>query len=384
MKSTRRQFLAGIAKTGAACLIADPLLSGCSSRNVRQAAAPAQATGLPAPWMHGALHHAAMAPSGHNSQPWQVEMESDARWIVRIDPGRMLPAVDPDGRESLLSVGAFLETLAIAAAAGGQQATVAITGTHPLDPGLATVTFRKAAAAATPLERIRQRRTLKSGQLPREIRDEDVAPLTAACGGGLHYFPRSGKHATCIAEGTVEAFRHQSRRDDAQKELARWVRFTPASIAEHGDGLTPAGMEVGGVAGIYMRFFMTPEDVTGDAFRTAGVDKTAEQVSQGGGWLIITSPGNTVGDIIDAGRRFQRMALLARERSIAVHPMTQLLEEPRWRDEITRMHGPGMVPQFILRVGYVDRYPDPVSPRRPVGAFTRVLAGGDGGKGGSV
>jgi hypothetical protein len=325
--------------------------------------------------MHEVLHHAAMAPSGHNSQPWQVIIDGTSRWTVRLDPARMLPAVDPDARESLLSIGAFIETLAIAAAAAGQSAAVSVAGTHPLDPGLATVTFQKAAPTDEPLERIRQRRTLKSGQQPREIRPVDVAAFSAACGGGLHYFPRDSRHAACIAEGTVEAFRHQSRRDDAQSELARWVRFTPAAIAEHGDGLTPAAMEVGAVAGMYMRFFMSAKDVTNDTFRTAGVDKTAAQVAQGGGWLIVTSPGNTVADIVEAGRRFQRMALLARERRIAIHPMTQLLEEPRWHDDIVRMHGPGMTPQFILRVGYVDGYPDPVSPRRPVSAFTRSAAG---------
>lgn len=375
MNNTRRQFLLEMAKTGATGLIAAPLLAGCGNRTLRQPPAPAQSTGLPAPWMHDVLHHGAMAPSGHNSQPWQVIIDGASRWIVRLDPARVLPAVDPDARESLLSVGAFIETLTIAAAAAGQSAAVTVAGTHPLDPGLATVTFQKAAPTDDSLVRIRQRRTLKSGQLPREIRPEDVAAFSEACGGGLHYFPRGGKHAACIAEGTVEAFRHQSRRDDAQKELARWVRFTPAAIAEHGDGLTPAAMEVGAVAGVYMRFFMTADDVTSDAFRSAGVDKTAEQVAQGGGWLIITSPGNTAVDIIDAGRRFQRMALLARERSIAIHPMTQLLEEPRWRDDITSMHGPGMIPQFILRVGYVDSYPDPVSPRRPVSAFARNAAG---------
>ena len=32
----------------------------------------------------------------------------------------------------------------------------------------------------------------------------------------------------------------------------------------------------------------------------------------------------------------------------------------------------GLTPQFILRVGYVEDYPDPVSPRRPVARFAGV------------
>ena len=42
---------------------------------------------------------------------------------------------------------------------------------------------------------------------------------------------------------------------------------------------------------------MTPEDVTSENFRNAGIDKTAEQVVQRGGWMIITSPGHSVADI---------------------------------------------------------------------------------------
>jgi hypothetical protein len=322
------------------------------------------------PWAAGVLHHAAMAPSGHNSQPWRVVIHGDDRWTVRVDPDRTLPAVDPDGRESMLSVGAFLETLAIASAAAGRPADIAVRGSHALDPQLVSVTFGHDTPRDYPLQRTRWRRTLKSGQLGGDIRASDIAALTRACGGGLHYFPRGSRHATCIAEGTVEAFRHQSARDDAQRELARWVRFTPEATARTGDGLTPAGMEVGAVAGWYMRHFMTPDDVTGERFRQAGVEKIARQALEGGGWLILTSASNAAADIIQAGRRFQRMALTTRERGIALHPMTQLLEEPRWRDEIVRMHGPGMVPQFILRVGYVERYPAPVSLRRPVSSFT--------------
>jgi len=79
-----------------------------------------------------------------------------------------------------------------------------------------------------------------------------------------------------------------------------------------------------------------------------------------------------VADLIETGRRFERMSLLARERMIAIHPMTQMLEEKSWRDEIAAQHEPEMIPQFIIRVGYLDTYPDPVSLRRPVSWFVRT------------
>ena len=66
------------------------------------------------------------------------------------------------------------------------------------------------------------------------------------------------------------------------------------------------------------------------------------------------------------------MALLARERNIALQPMTQYLEEAAGQNQITANHSNDMYPQFILRVGYLKRYPKPVSLRRPVSWFVRV------------
>jgi hypothetical protein len=66
------------------------------------------------------------------------------------------------------------------------------------------------------------------------------------------------------------------------------------------------------------------------------------------------------------------MALLARERMIGIHPMTQYLEEDKGKKDFFSHHGQSIHPQFILRVGYLTKYPDPMSPRRPVGWFLRA------------
>jgi len=92
---------------------------------------------------------------------------------------------------------------------------------------------------------------------------------------------------------------------------------------------------------------------------------------QGGGWLVITSEGQTVTDLIDCGRRFERMALMAKERKLAIQPMTQYLEEKEGQDQIAADHTASIIPQFILRAGYLKNYPNPASLRRPVNWFVR-------------
>jgi hypothetical protein len=63
--------------------------------------------------------------------------------------------------------------------------------------------------------------------------------------------------------------------------------------------------------------------------------------------------------------------LTARERKIAIQPMTQYLEEESGLKQIAAEHEQRVIPQFVLRIGYMNTYPDPVSLRRPVSWFLR-------------
>ena len=107
------------------------------------------------------------------------------------------------------------------------------------------------------------------------------------------------------------------------------------------------------------------------SFRKQSIDMTAKLARQGGGWLVITSEGQTVTDLIDCGRRFERMALMAKERNLAIQPMTQYLEEETGASQIAADHPASMIPQFLLRVSYLKSYPEPVSLRRPVSWFAQ-------------
>jgi hypothetical protein len=132
-------------------------------------------------------------------------------------------------------------------------------------------------------------------------------------------------------------------------------------------------MEIRGLKGWYVRNLTKPEDFMKQSMRKRSIEQTARLAAEGAGWFVITSPGSSVADLIEAGRGFERMALKARERGVAVHPMTQILEETVGRKGIASNHDAGLIPQFVLRVGYLDRYPGPVSPRRPVSWFVRGL-----------
>jgi hypothetical protein len=82
-------------------------------------------------------------------------------------------------------------------------------------------------------------------------------------------------------------------------------------------------------------------------------------------WIIGLDPQRRLPEVdLD-----NREALLARERNIAIQPMTQYLEEKEGLNQIAANHAADVVSQFVLRVGYLKTYPEPVSLRRPVNWF---------------
>lgn len=318
------------------------------------------------------LYYASLAPSGHNSQPWAVKILNETEWIIESDKKQRLAVVDPNNRELILSLGAFIENLVTAAKIFGFNAHIAIIAKNNFDKKIAKVFFEKRTPGKYPLHRIVMRRTVKSNIQPKELAETDIKALKEKAGSGFYYFPRKGEHAVFIEQQTIENFKIQTKNDKAQEELAQWVRFKNVDIKKYRDGLTAKSMEIKGIAGWYVSNFMKKKDVLTESFRKKGIEKTIEQVKQGAGWIVLTSKGNKTEDLIDTGRRFQRMALIARERNIAIHPMTQALEEKHGRNHIKSNHEPETIPQFILRTGYVSKYPDPVTLRRPVEWFVRV------------
>jgi len=321
--------------------------------------------------LHGILYYASLAPSGHNTQPWTVRLENRAIWIG-TDSARWLPKVDPGNREVMLSVGAFIENLVTAAPAHGFVADCEVLNAQPTTD-LARLVLTSISPRDVPLERLRKRRTVRTGQLSREITTTDVEALHAAAGAhDIHFFTPASAHGRRLSEATWEANRLQTARDEAQAELADWIRWTPAEGRAYRNGFTPESLDITGIAGWYVRYFMNKKVVLGKVFRKQGIDRVRQQLSSYGGWIVITSGDQRIPALIDAGRRCERMWLETRARSIGVHPMSQVLEEAPLKDQITRDLGlPGRA-QFILRVGYVSAYPNAVSLRMPVSWFLRT------------
>lgn len=216
------------------------------------------------------------------------------------------------------------------------------------------------------------RRTLRTGFAAVPIRPADVRHLTGAEAAHCHFLPPASGPGRYLTAATLAANQRQTAHDPAQRELAHWVRWGAAAVQRHHDGLTAAGMGIEGPAGWLVRHFYDSARVLTPDFRARGLTQVADQLATHGGWLLITSPDESVPALLATGRRLARIWLRAKALNIAIHPMTQGLEETPGPAGLGQRLGLGAPVQFVLRLGYVEGYAAPVSPRRPVEWFVRA------------
>ncbi len=327
------------------------------------------------------LYLASLAPSGHNTQPWTVKVVGPKHWVIGSDKKRRLPAVDPENRELLLGIGAFIENLVVAAGAFGYEAYVQVIAKNPSDPDIVDIQLRKGKTFDFPLEKIKKRRTVRNNYLNQEMKADDIKFITKhdarsclipTASPHSFYFPNTSPQGKYLQEGTIEANRKQAFRDPAQEELANWIRWSNKEGRTHRNGLTPESMEIKGMGGLFVRSFYDRASVLKKSFREQTVDIVAKQVKTCGGWLIVTSQDSSIPTLIEYGRVWENILLKIREKMIAIHPMTQMLEEEPWKKQIAKELGLNGEVQWILRTGYLRSYPEPVSLRMPISWFVQA------------
>ena len=316
---------------------------------------------------------ASLAPSGHNTQPWFVKYREPYHWTICNDKSKWLAGVDPTQRETILSIGAFVQNLEYAANNFGYECTFEILALTNQDEEILTVKLSQ--SSNTPkfeIQKIQHRRTLRSNFLNKIIKKEDLNYLFENETDFVRYFPNTSKEHSYLNEQTIQANRIQAYRHAAQSELANWIRFSNQDVEKYRDGLTPASMEIKGISGWIVRNFYDKKKVLTNDFRDKSIDLVKKQVSQSAGWIVITSKDNSVLSLLETGKRLQRIWLKVRDMNLAIHPMTQILEEEKTRKEVNNSIGVNQNIQFLLRIGYVENYPEPVTLRRPVDWFVKI------------
>ncbi len=316
-----------------------------------------------------ALSYAILAPNPHNRQPWIVDLREDGKVILLRDKQRDLPMTDPNNRQIVIGLGCFLELMSIAATRKGFAVE------HELFPQgedgpVAISTFKPGAQPDPLFSEVMQRRSCKE--------PFDDKPVPADLATSLSDFATiidQPEPVAALRKLTWDAFMVEVLTPHTMRESVDLMRFGKTEI-----NANPDGIDLGGpfLEALMLAGQLTREDQldpSSNGFQQ-GVEMYRDMLAATPAYAALTSATNTRTDQIDAGRRWLRLNLMTTRLGLALHPVSQALQEyPEMAAHYKSAHDmlaePGHTVQMLGRLGFGPEVQE--TPRWPL--ETRIAHG---------
>ncbi|MCJ7444318.1 MAG: hypothetical protein MUO26_07290 [Methanotrichaceae archaeon] len=286
------------------------------------------------------LKYAILAPSSHNSQPWKFNVSGDE---IRLygDRSKWLRVADTDQREFYISLGCALENMAIAADHFGYNHSVTYFPTADEEDLVAVVRLNpndQPSRNTKLFDAILTRHTNRKLYENRPVLDSEIQLLQSqSAETDLQLYMTSDPDTRNKFRGLiVRANKIQYKDPDYKSELGYWL----------GQGVMgPTGF-MAKIAQLVVVLFDTGN----------GQTKTdAELINSTPILGFIGSKENDRASQVKAGQLFERVWLAAEAHGIRVHPMSQALEVPETKAEVSGLiPQKGLYPQQIFRLGYAE------------------------------
>lgn len=298
---------------------------------------------------------ATAAPSTHNSQPWRFVIGPDVAEL-HLDTGRLLPVIDPAGREARISCGAALLNAELALRAIGLEPDITLLpmGSHPtMLAMIRPMTPRSATPGELALHRaIPQRHSHRHPFHPAPVPPSVLQSLVYAAATDGAYLRTVQDQRTVRSLSTlIRRADHQQSMDPAyQAELAAWTsadRDRRDGVPEHAGGPRPAVDNL-----LVLREF------------PASRQRPVRDFESDPLLAVLSTAGDTARDQLRAGRALQRALLTATVHGLGASIISAPIELPLTRAALRTLMGNEMSPQLVLRFGMAVA--EVASPRRPV------------------
>ncbi|WP_372489477.1 Acg family FMN-binding oxidoreductase [Candidatus Mycolicibacterium alkanivorans] len=306
-----------------------------------------------------AVELACRAPSVHNSQPWHWVVEGGALKLF-FEPHRVPHATDLSGREAVISCGAVLDHLRVAAAAVGFQADIErFPNPNDLDH-LATIWFSTLqlvtdahrARADAILDRHTDR--LPFAPPPSWAAFEPVLRSTIDTDKAvLHVLPDTVRPQLAEASRLTEALR---RYDSSYHAELRWWT-APYEVTD--------GVPYSALVSASERDRV---DVAREFPASEHPDRRPEIDHDRSTILVLSTYGDSRRDALGCGEVLSDVLLEATMAGLATCTLSHLTELEASRNIIRALIGGGYEPQLLIRIGRVPSIAQvaPATPRRPL------------------
>lgn len=357
MTLTRRKTLA-LLGGGTVTAAGAGIAAFANTRTPETALAPWGMAGGYADPRKNALSYALLAPNPHNMQPWLVALDGDDSVTLIRNRDKALPETDPFDRQITIGLGCFLEQMVLAAGAAGQSVDLTLFPEGDGGP-IAHAVFSDGGTADPLAAQMMDRRSCKE---PFEARA--VSPALA---NELELFAdiyTDAPTVDALRDLTFEAWMVETMTPHTMKESIDVMRMGKAEINAKPDGIDMGGAFLEGLmlAGVMTREALADPD--SQAFQQ-GVQIYRQMLDATPAYAALTSATNTREDQIEAGRAWLRLNLKTTELGLALHPVSQALQEytemaTHYANAHKLLAPEGHTVQMLGRLGY-----GPSTPRTP-------------------
>jgi hypothetical protein len=310
------------------------------------------------------LRYVILAPSTHNTQPWKFVLVPGGIEVY-ADYSRRMPVVDPGNRELLMSLGAAVFTLRVAAMRFAMECRVTYSAGGDSERPLAFAAIGPRGSQADIdegidslfgpiLRRHTNRRPFLYSRVPetilRNIRGLEVpgeASLSVSTDGALN---------SKVSELVAAADRMQLADPSFRSELAEWIR---PNWTQKGDGITGSALGMNSVTAALAPWAVRVVDA---GVLRAVRDRNLCAEAPG---LVVIQAEDSVPHYLACGELLQHLLLVLTREGVHHSYFNMPVQVPDLRVRLRAVCGLKAWPQILLRIGFSLVEPSK-TPRRAV------------------
>ena len=267
------------------------------------------------------------APSAHNTQPWLLTYAAN-RVELSYDPERALPAGDPTQRDLLLSLGAFVEAVLIAASHAG----ISLEFAPAVEPrGRRVGGFVPAPVpyptAFTP-DDLGRRQTSRLAYTEGRLSPDDLAVAQDELAADAELHEVATRDLVDLAR---EAGRHLYGSPEIVAELRTWLRLGRRHPHYRLDGLSYECLGLGRYEAAAVSLLLRPGVFP--LVRRTRLDRafsasTTRLLERDGSALVLVAVAGSPEQILTHGQSLHRIWLALAKRGLYTHPLSEILDFP--------------------------------------------------------
>ena len=285
--------------------------------------------------------YAILAPSGHNTQPWEFQDSGD-KLVLSANMTRVLPYSGVQANEPYVSLGACIETLVLAGSGLGYQVNVHFTLKRNSIAQFSLGKKIKPDPSLLPaiLDRVSNRYLYDTENLP----DSTLKAVTTNNFSDISVKVLSAEDEIGYVARETDLATHRIFGDKHFRlELSKWVRN---NRTKQYDGMPGFVQEIPTPPSMLAKHIIKRINVSKDQSK-----KDTKRIIASANLIFVNIKNESLQALIDGGRIYARICVLAQQQQLATSGLGTAIIDPQSRTEIIKRFKLDGKPIAIIRIG---------------------------------